>query len=255
MRDAVALPSPPVVCIIYSPDVPACLIGIQVNGVADVEALLGTWTRGEPTFYDEFEPAHGNDGHTTADELAVELARYVDDNDDGVVYSGPELNASTVGAALETMLQRQRVAGAAHGVSRRSGQWRAPGARQREALVLWRVVAAQAARRVAPPSRAEMAPSEEGLCAALARYARRAATALPHALVPRAPRRGLAHAGRPAARPGGRRRRVNQPRRAVAGAACAVAAHGLRAKMRRLLPSHFIIKKLTLFIFIYYNKG
>ena len=135
MRDAVTLPSPGVVCIIYPPDVPACLIGIQVNGVADVEALLGTWTRGEPTFYDEFEPAHGNDGHTTADELAVELARYVDDNDDGVVYNGPELNAG------------------------------------------------------------------------------------------------------PAARPGGRRRRVSQPRRAVAGAACAVAAHGLRAKMRRLLPS------------------
>ena len=92
------------------PAVPGSLIGIQVNGVADVEALLGTWTRGEPTFFEEFEPAHGNDGHATADELAVELTRYVDDNDDGVVYNGPELNAPTVRAALETMLQRQRVA-------------------------------------------------------------------------------------------------------------------------------------------------
>ena len=43
------------------PAVPGSLIGIQVNGVADVEALLGTWTRGEPTFFKEFEPAHGND--------------------------------------------------------------------------------------------------------------------------------------------------------------------------------------------------
>ena len=49
----------------------------------------------------------------------MELTRYVEDNDDGVVYSGPELNAAAVGAALETMLQSQREAGAAHGVSRR----------------------------------------------------------------------------------------------------------------------------------------
>ena len=84
-----------------------------MNGVADVEALLGTWTRGEPTFYDEFEPAHGNDGHTTADELAVELARYVDDNDDGVVYNGPELNASTVGAGGAPHVRQLRAAAGA----------------------------------------------------------------------------------------------------------------------------------------------
>ena len=48
----------------------------------------------------------------------MELAQFLEDNDDGVVYSGPKLNAVTVEGALHAMWQSQRVAGAAHGVSR-----------------------------------------------------------------------------------------------------------------------------------------
>ena len=120
----------------------AALIGIQVDGVDEAVALIGAWTRGEPTFYEEFEPPHGNSGYATAAELAVELAQFLEDNDDGVVYSGPKLNAVTVEGALHAMWQSQRVAGAAHGVSHRLGQWRAPGPRQQEALVwnVWSVV-------------------------------------------------------------------------------------------------------------------
>ena len=108
-----ALPFSPALCTAYPPGQAVFLIS-QV----DVDALISAWARGEPTFCEDFEPAHGNSGHATASELAVELT-YVEDNDDGVVYSGPELNAAVVGAARETMLQSQREAGAAHGVSRR----------------------------------------------------------------------------------------------------------------------------------------
>tara|TARA_B100000795_G_C22737348_1_gene413859 strand:+ start:354 stop:719 length:366 start_codon:yes stop_codon:yes gene_type:complete len=118
-------------------------------------------------FRENFEPAHRNPGYATASELAEVLLQYAEDNDDDVAYDGVALCAAALVSALERMHQQQRTAGAAHGVTRRIGQWRAPGPRQGEELVLWRLVAAQAARRGAAKSRAEIAPSELELRASL----------------------------------------------------------------------------------------
>jgi len=79
------------------------------------------------------------------------------------------LSTDAVLSALERMYQQQRSSGVAHGVSRRTGQWRAPGPRQGEVLVLWRVIGAQAARRVATKSKAELAESELLLRASFSR--------------------------------------------------------------------------------------
>ena len=134
-------------------------------------SLLIAWSTNEPMFRENFEPAHGNHGYATASELAEVLQQYAEDNDDDVAYDGVALCAAALDSALEHMYQQQRTAGAAHGVTRRIGQWRAPGPRQGDELVLWRLVAAQAARRVAAKSRAEIAPSELNLRASLSRCA------------------------------------------------------------------------------------
>lgn len=136
---------------------------------SEVISLLIAWSSNEPMFLENFEPAHGNPGYVTALELVEVLQLYAEDNDDGVTYNGAALCAAALDSALEHMYQQQRTAGAAHGVTRRAGQWRAPGPRQGDALILWRMVAAQAARRVTAKSRAEIAPSELQLRASLSR--------------------------------------------------------------------------------------
>ena len=137
------------------------LICVQVEEErVDLAQLLTSWSSSELiSFLENFEPAHGNDGYATATELAEELTRYAWDNDDGLTYDGPALSTAAVLSALEHMYQQQRSAGVAHGVSRRTGQWRAPGPRQGEVLCLWRVVGAQAARRVSTKSPLAAAPS------------------------------------------------------------------------------------------------
>ena len=147
------------------------LICVQVEEPnAHLAQLLTSWSSSELTcFLEHFEPAHGNDGYATAAELAEELTRYAWENDDGFTYDGPALSTDACLSALERMYQQQRSAGVAHGVSRRTGQWRAPGPRQGEVLVLWRVIGAQAARRVATKSKAELAESELLLRASFSR--------------------------------------------------------------------------------------
>ena len=136
----------------------------------DLAQLLTAWSSSELTcFLENFEPEHGNDGYATAAELAEELTRYAGDNDDGLAYDGPALCADALLSMLEHMYQQQRSAGVAHGVSRRTGQWRAPGPRQGEVLRLWRVVGAQAARRVSTKSKVELAQSELLLRASFSR--------------------------------------------------------------------------------------
>ena len=147
------------------------LICVQVEEErVDLAQLLTSWSSSELiSFLENFEPAHGNDGYATATELAEELTRYAWDNDDGLTYDGPALSTAAVLSALEHMYQQQRSAGVAHGVSRRTGQWRAPGPRQGEVLCLWRVVGAQAARRVSTKSKVELAQSELLLRASFSR--------------------------------------------------------------------------------------
>ena len=130
-------------------------------------ALLAGWSKHNPTFWESHDPPHGNAAHATSEELAGELECFLDEGDASVAWSGPELSAEYVATQLETLLKAQR-SGAAHGVSRVRGQWRATGERQGEELTLWRVVAKSAARRVGARSKPELSPSEQVLRAAFA---------------------------------------------------------------------------------------
>ena len=48
--------------------------------MVDVISLLTTWSRSETSFFEDFEPEHGNAGPATASELVEELTRYLGDN-------------------------------------------------------------------------------------------------------------------------------------------------------------------------------
>lgn len=76
--------------------------------VLDLVQLIAAWSRNETTFFEDFEPAHGNSGHATASELVEELTRYLADNDDGIAYDGPALSAEALASALQLMITQQR---------------------------------------------------------------------------------------------------------------------------------------------------
>ena len=83
--------------------------------------LLLDWSRGDPTFFLEFDSDHGNPGHATAAEIASELMTFTTENEEGVVYDVAAVTSAAVQQQLERLLREPREGGASHGVSRRSG--------------------------------------------------------------------------------------------------------------------------------------
>ena len=83
--------------------------------------LLLDWSRGDPTFFLEFDSDHGNPGHATAAEIASELMTFAAENEEGVVYDVAAVTSAAVQQQLERLLREPREGGASHGVSRRSG--------------------------------------------------------------------------------------------------------------------------------------
>ena len=145
--------------------------------------MIAGWSKHNKTFWDDHDPGHGNRRYATAEEFASELMRWLDDGDDGAVYDGPELTKDSISAGLHALLMQQGL-GLAHGVSQiRNGEWRASGPQQGESLVLWRVVAAGAARRVAAKSKPEQSTSEQQLRGVLSRCGVGAESGLPRRMM------------------------------------------------------------------------